>query len=94
MSFYIIRALFPAIAIDIFLTVNFLNRDRNLLGALVGVPLYLLGAFGWVVILGATDPRFSGQGAIGLALPIGVGIVLSVLRLVVGLILFITSKYG
>ncbi len=94
MDFYVLPVLFPALLIDIVLTVNLLRDNPRLqagkkaLGALVASPLYFIASVILVFIFGQ-DPRFQEQGAIGLAVFLGVGIVFTILRLLVGLILLI-----
>jgi hypothetical protein len=99
MEFYIFRVLFPAILIDIALTVSFLRkgtlqrRNRRALSAFVTAPLYIIAALFWSVILGSGDPRFQGQGVLGLFLLMALGIFVTFLRLLLGLILFIGLRH-
>jgi hypothetical protein len=100
MDFYIYRVLFPAISIDIALTVSFLRKENILRGRRERVicafgtsPLYLIAALVWIFILGVGDSRFQGQGVLGLILLWGLGIVFAVLRLLLGLILFFSLKH-
>jgi hypothetical protein len=99
MDFYIFRILFPAILIDITLTVGFLRkgslqrRSRRVLSAFVTAPLYIMAALLWSVILGGGDPRFQGQGVLGLFLLMALGIFVTFLRLLLGLILFIGFRH-
>jgi hypothetical protein len=92
MAFYVIRVLLPALLIDISLTVSFLQRGKRELGAFIASPLYLIAALVWTSIFGR-DPRFQGQGIIGLAIFLGLGIVFTLLRLLLGLILSISLKH-
>jgi hypothetical protein len=99
MDFYIFRVLFPAILIDISLTAillrkeNLLRSSRRALGAFVTAPLYLIAALVWIFILGVGDPRFQGQGVIGLFVFWGLGIVFTFLRLILGFILFLSLRH-
>ena len=92
MEFYIIRALFPVLIIDIFLAIILLNQGKNGLAAFFPVPLYFINAYAWMVFLGATNSAFSGQGAIGLGIIIGIGIVFAILRLILGIVMFINMR--
>lgn len=89
MEFYIVRALFPALVIDIFVTTNLLNQGKNLFAAFASVFLYFVNALVWRFILEATNPAFLGQGALGLALLMTVGMAFSIFRLLFGVVLFI-----
>ena len=93
MEFYIIRALFPALIIDILLTISFLNKGINALAAFVSVLLYSINAYVWALILRETNSSFSGQGALGLAMLIYIGIAFSILRLIFGIILVLYLRY-
>ena len=92
MEFYILRALFPALIIDIYLTIRWLDRDKKALAAFATILLYPINTFAWVVFLGQTNPAFSGQGALGLAFLMGVGIVITILRLIFGMVVFFQIK--
>lgn len=87
MGFYIFCALFPAFPIDVLLTVYCIKKGLKIIGALIPIPLYLINTYVWAVILSASDSRFQGQGALGLAVIVYIGIAFSIFRLVVGLIL-------
>lgn len=95
MDFYVFRVLFPAILIDIALTASFLRKGNLRRGrrAFVTAPLYLIAALVWMFILGVGDPRFQGQGVLGLLLFWGLGIVFTFLRLVLGFILFLSLRH-
>jgi hypothetical protein len=99
MEFYIFRVLFPAILLDISLTAvllrkdNLLRRNRRALGAFVTAPLYLVAAMVWILILGIGDPRFQGQGVIGLVVFGVIGIVFTILRLMLGVMLFPSLRH-
>lgn len=99
MEFYIFRVLFPAILIDISLTASFLRkgnllrRGRRSLGAFATAPLYLIASLVWMLILGIGDPRFQGQGVLGLIVFLSLGIVFTILRLFLGLILFLSWRH-
>lgn len=92
MGFYIFRALFPALLIDIFLTSYFLNQGKNKLAAFTTVLFYFINSFIWSLVLGRTNSAFSGQGAIGLALLVSFGIAFSILRLLLGTAFFLQTK--
>jgi hypothetical protein len=91
MDFYIFRVLLPALLIDISLTISFLRRGKRTLGAFIASPLYLITALVWIFIF-SQDLRFQGQGVIGLFVFLGLGIVFTFLRLLLGVILFISLK--
>jgi hypothetical protein len=91
MDFYVFRVLLPALLIDISLTVSFLRRGRRALGAFIASPLYLIAALVWISIF-SRDPRFQGQGVIGLAVFLGLGMVFTFLRLLLGVVLSISLK--
>lgn len=96
MEFYVSRVLFPAILIDILLTVRFLRqetglqRNRKIIGATA--PLYLIAAIVWMLIFGFGDAAFQGQGAIGLILLGYLGVAFTVLRVFLGFILFMSLR--
>lgn len=98
MDFYLIRVLFPALLIDLVLTAGFfwkgtfLQRSKPVVMALLPALLYLIAALVWVVILGRGDVRFQGQGVIGLYFLLGLGLVFTFLRLLLGVILFISFR--
>ncbi|MGI0494253.1 hypothetical protein ACN4EG_20905 [Alkalinema pantanalense CENA528] len=98
MDFYLIRVLFPAVLIDLALTVGvfwkrrFLQRGKKIGVALLPALLYLLAALVWIVILDNGDPRFQGQGVIGLFFLFSLGLVFTVLRLLLGVILLISFR--
>lgn len=92
MILYVFIALFPTILIDIHLTVRFRDRGRLAIAAFATIPLYFSIAYLCAVILGRTVPAFSGQGAIGLTIILGFGLVCSILRAIWGLLLFIDFK--
>ena len=89
---YAIPALFPAVFIDLLLTVYFRGRSKYALSAFTTIPTYLLLAFCSTLILSKTDDTFSGQGAIGLGLILGFGLILSILRAILELVLFIRTR--
>ena len=89
MEFYILRVLFPALIIDVYLTIRWLNQEKKALAAFATILLYPINTFAWVVFLGQTNPAFSGQGAIGLAFLAGIGIVVTILRLIFGVFVFL-----
>jgi hypothetical protein len=92
MAFYVLRVLLPALLIDVSLTISFLRRGRRAFGAFIASPLYLISALVWIVIFSG-DPRFQGQGVIGLAVFLGLGVGFTLLRLLLGLIISISSKH-
>jgi hypothetical protein len=98
MEFYVLRVLFPAILIDIALTIRFLRKDnlprrgRKALDTIATAPLYLIAALVWIFILGIGDPRFQGQGVLGLMVFGVFGIAFSFLRLILGFILFLSLR--
>lgn len=92
MIFYISRVFLPAFPIDVFLTIYFANKGRSILAAFAAVPLYFISAIIWIIILGASDPRFAGQGVIGLIFLGYIGIGFSIFRLILGLIFFILKR--
>ena len=92
MGFYIFRALFPAFPIDVFLTIYCIKKGLKKIGAFIPVPLYFINAYIWAMILSASVSRFRGQGALGLAVIIYIGIAFFIFRLVVGLMLLIIKN--
>ena len=98
MEFYVLRVLFPAVLIDIALTISFLRkgnlprRGRKALDTLITAPLYLIAALVWILILGIGDPRFQGQGVLGLMFFGVLGIAFAFLRLILGFILFFSLR--
>jgi len=91
MTFYILRVLLPALLIDISLTVSFLRRGRRVLGAFIASPLYLIASLVWILIF-SQDPRFQGQGVLGLIVFLGLGMAFTFLRLLLGLILSMSLR--
>jgi hypothetical protein len=87
MAFYVLRVLLPALLIDVALTISFLRKGRRALGAFIASPLYLITALVWIVIFSG-DLRFQGQGVIGLAVFLCLGVGFTLLRLLLGLIIF------
>lgn len=92
MAFYVFRVLLPALLIDVALTVSFLRRGKMALGAFIASPLYLISALVWIFIF-SQDLRFQGQGVLGLAIFLGLGVGFTLLRLLLGLIISINSKH-
>ena len=100
MEFYVLRVLFPAVLIDIALTISFLRkgnlprrgRKRKALDTLITAPLYLIAALVWILILGIGDPRFQGQGVLGLMVFGVLGTAFAFLRLILGFILFFSLR--
>jgi hypothetical protein len=92
MAFYVFRVLLPALLIDVALTVNLLRRGRRVFGAFIASPLSLISALVWIVIF-SRDLRFQGQGVIGLAVFLGLGVGFTLVRLLLGLIISISSKH-
>ena len=90
---YIIFPIIIAIPIDIFLTRNFLNRSNNAMAVFAPIPLYLSIAFLWSIYVTRTVVAFQGQGVLGLYLIVGLGMLCSLLRLILGLIMLIYTKY-
>ena len=93
MNFYIVFPVLPAIASDIFLTRNLLNQGKAATAAFATVPIYFFIGLLWTIIVGNTVPAFSGQGALGLSLIMGLSILSCVCRLIVGLILFLNLRH-
>ena len=89
---YMFIVLFSTILIDIRLTVRFRDRGNFAIAAFATIPLYFLMTFLWTIILGRTVTAFSGQGAIGLTIILGFGLVFSILRAIWELLLFIDFK--
>lgn len=97
MEFYIFRVLFPAVLLDVALTVGLLKgnvprRNRNALSAFATAPLYLAAALVWIVFFGLGDPRFQGQGVLGLMVLWMLGITFTIIRLFFGLVLFLILR--
>lgn len=97
---YAIPALFPALLIDIWVTVHFRARGKDampsasfVIAAFTTIPLYLFLAYGWALIFSQTIDAFSGQGGIGLAVIVGFGLVCSVIRAIVGVVLYINFRH-
>ena len=94
MEFYFFRALFPALPIDLWLTIVSLKKGRNAIGAFLPVPFYFVCTWIWAAILSASNPAFQGQGVIGLAFLMGIGIALSIVRFILGLLLFLNHIWS
>lgn len=92
MAFYIVRALFPALPLDIWLTIILRRKRRKIVSAFATPPLYIICAFIWNIILSATNPAFRGQGALGLMLLMAIAIAFSLLRIVCGLLLMALDR--
>ena len=92
MAFYIVRALFPALFIDIWLTIIFFKKNRNILSAFATAPVYLISTLIWSFILNLTNSAFHGQGVVGLMLLMFIGIAFSILRMVFGLFLILLYR--
>ena len=92
MEFYIFRALLPAFPIDVLLTIYCIKKGLKKIGAFIPVPLYFINAYVWAMILCASDSRFRGQGALGLAVLVYIGIAFSILRLIIGIILLFANR--
>ena len=98
MSFYIALVFLPAFLIDFFFTQHFLqNRPRKWLSRSLAVsvtsPVYLLNAITLCLIY-SRGSQFQGQGAIGLALLVGIGAAFSTFRLLTGFLIAILSLLG
>ena len=100
MDFYIFPILFPGLFLDILLTISFLYffnkkifppQKRKVLAAFAPASLYLTIAFIWIIIY-AWDPRFQGQGILGLFLIMTLGVIFTLVRLLLGLVLFIALR--
>ena len=88
MSFYILRVLLPALLADVLITRGFLRKRKlrqidKWAAAFVASALYFISAIAWCFFYGG-DPRFQGQGVLGLLMFFVVGIALSAVRLALG----------
>ena len=92
MGFYLARALLPALLIDIGLTIIFLKKRRKVFGALLGGMAYPFGTIVWSVILLLSEEAFRGQGILGIYLLIAVGIALSLVRIILGLLVLVVAN--
>lgn len=102
MHFYVIRVLLPGLLLDVLLTYGIfsffqkntaLTNNKNALVAFISTPLYIITAFIVATIYASTDPRFQGQGVLGLFLFISIGIVCTLLRSLLGVILFMGLRH-
>ena len=89
MSFYIIRILVLGLVMDLPITIFLLRKYQSgriarWVAPYVTVLAYLISALAWIQFYG-TDPRFQGQGALGLALFFALGISGSIVRLFIGI---------
>ncbi len=92
MGFYLVRALWPALLIDIGLTIILLKKRRKVFSALLGGMAYPVGTIFWSVVLVLSEKAFRGQGINGLYLLIAVGIALSLVRIILGLLVFVVAN--
>ena len=102
MDFYVSRILLSALPIDVFLTIGLfyllknsvsLKRKRRVLSAFAPAPLYFVAAVMWTAFY-SLDPRFHGQGVLGLLMLMFLGMGFTCFRLLLGTVLFIAFKYG
>lgn len=91
MAFYILSILLPVLPIDIALTVHCLRKNRKILSVLATAFLYLIAALICIAIF-SQDPRFQGQGVLGLMLFFAVGTSLALIRLLVGIVILLDRK--
>jgi hypothetical protein len=66
--------------------------EKKALDTLITAPLYLIAALVWILILGIGDPRFQGQGVLGLMVFGVLGTAFAFLRLILGFILFFSLR--
>ncbi len=92
MGFYLVRALWPALLIDIGLTIILFKKRRKVFSALLGGMAYPVGTIFWSVVLVLSEEAFRGQGILGLYLLIAVGIALSLVRIILGLLVLVVAN--
>lgn len=83
MEFYILPVLLTTLPFDIALTVRCLQKKRKTLSILAPAFLYFIDALIWIAIF-SQDPRFQGQGILGLMMFFIVGMGLALIRLLIG----------
>ena len=102
MDFYVSSILLPVLPIDVFLTIGlfyFLKNSisfkgkRKTLSAFAPAILYFTAAVMWTTFY-FFDPRFQGQGILGLFMPMFLGMGFTCFRLLLGTVLFVAFKYG
>ncbi|MEL7330863.1 MAG: hypothetical protein AAFN12_01375 [Cyanobacteria bacterium J06560_2] len=91
MNFYTLHILLPALLADVLVTTVFARKKQpkwidKWAAVLVPSALYFIIAILWCFFYGG-DPRFQGQGAIGLMVFLGLGAVFSASRLLLNLLL-------
>jgi hypothetical protein len=91
MEFYILPILLPALPIDIALTAYCLRRNRKILSVLGTAFVYVITTAICIAIF-KQDIRFQGQGVIGIIVFFAVGVVLTLVRLVLGVLMLLARK--
>jgi hypothetical protein len=101
MDFYVSRILFPALPIDVVLTIGLFyllknsvsfKRKRRVLSSFAPAPLYFVAAVMWTAFY-SLDMRFQGQGVLGLFMLMFLGMGFTCFRLLIGAILFVAFRY-
>ena len=99
-GFYVSRILFPALPIDVVLTVGLFyllknsvsfKRKRKVPSVFAPAPLYFVAAIMWAAFY-SVDSRFQGQGMIGLFLLMFLGMEFTCFRLLLGAVLFVALR--
>ena len=93
MSFYIVPVLLPALFVDILMTIGLFQKRKTRrlylwAAAFVATPLYFMSAIAWVIFY-VGDPRFQRFGSLGLMIFFWLGVVFSVFRFLLGVLLLL-----
>ncbi len=85
MEFFILPVLLTSLPFDIALTMWCLQKNKRSVSILVAPAfLYFISAVIWIAIY-SQDPRSQGVGVIGLMMFFIVGVILTLIRLLIGL---------